>query len=149
MFTIQEQRAIYKAKKIIESKMKDRTIAFTAAHMAVDYLKMAIGTLEHEVFHVLYLDNQNKLIEAKDMFTGTIDGASVYPREVVKKAMQCNAAAVILGHNHPSGEVAPSEADIRITRRLKEALELVDVRVLDHIIVGGAKSFSFAQERMI
>ncbi len=93
--------------------------------------------LEHEVFACLFLDNRHRLITYEALFRGTIDSASVYPREVVKAALACNAAAVVLAHNHPSGVAEPSRADIDITARLKKALNLIDVRVLDHIIVGG------------
>jgi DNA repair protein RadC len=97
----------------------------------------------------MFLDNQHQLISIVDMFTGTIDSASVYPREVVKQALTLNAAAVVLIHNHPSGEATPSNADKQMTNRLKDALELVGTRVLDHIIIGGACSVSFAEQGLI
>lgn len=100
------------------------------------YLASQLRSYQHEVFAGLFLDNRHRVIQFEELFTGTIDGASVYPREVVKKAMNCNAAAVIFAHNHPSGVSEPSQADRNITQRLRDALELVDVRVLDHIIVG-------------
>jgi len=99
----------------------------------------------HEVFGTLLLDNRHKLIAFDELFRGTIDGAAVYPREVIKHAITHNAAAVILVHNHPSGDPEPSEADKRLTRRLKEALGLVDVRVLDHVVVGYDGYTSFAE----
>ena len=93
----------------------------------------------------MYLDNQHRLLAFEELFRGTIDGASVYPREVVKHALKHNAAALIFAHNHPSGVAEPSQADIHITQRLKQALALVDIRVLDHIIVGDAETTSLAQ----
>jgi DNA repair protein RadC len=102
----------------------------------MNYLRARLRDYEHEVFACLMLDNRNRVIAFRELFRGTIDGASVYPREVVKQALADNAAAVILAHNHPSGVCEPSQADIRITERLKKALALVDIRVLDHVIVG-------------
>lgn len=109
-----------------------------------EYLASQLRAYKHEVFAGLFLDNRHRVICFEELFTGTIDGASVYPREVVKKAMGYNAAAVIFAHNHPSGIAEPSQADRNITQRLKNALELVDVRVLDHIIVGDELT-SFAE----
>ena len=103
------------------------------------------ASFEHEVFAALFLDSQHRLIEYVELFRGTIDQASVYPREVVKEALRLNAAAVVFSHNHPSGSPEPSQADRVLTQRLKEALALVDVRTLDHIVVGGAVTTSFAE----
>jgi len=114
-----------------------------------DFLKARLGALEHEVFSVVYLDNRHRVIDFGELFRGTIDGTSVYPREVVKEALQHNAAAIILAHNHPSGVAEPSQADERITKRLKAALELVDIRVLDHIIIGGGRATSFASRGLL
>ena len=102
----------------------------------VSYLRARLRDLPYEVFACLMLDNRNRVIAFREMFRGTIDGASVYPREVVKQALADNAACVILAHNHPSGISEPSQADIQITERLKKALALVDIRVLDHVIIG-------------
>lgn len=101
-----------------------------------NYLRARLRDYPHEMFACLMLDNRNRVIALREMFRGTIDGASVYPREVVKQALADNAAAVIFAHNHPSGIAEPSQADIRITENLKNALALVDIRVLDHVIVG-------------
>lgn len=101
-----------------------------------NYLQARLRDYDYEVFACLMLDNRNRVIAFRELFRGTIDGASVYPREVVKQALADNAAAVILAHNHPSGVCEPSQADIRITERLQKALALVDIRVLDHVIVG-------------
>jgi DNA repair protein RadC len=114
-----------------------------------DYLSLKLGTLEREVFVVIFLDKRHRLISYQEMFQGTIDGASVHPREVVKEALRLNAAAVILAHPHPSGVAEPSQADELITRRLKEALGLVDIGVLDHIIVAGGETISFAERGLL
>ncbi len=108
----------------------------TKPAQTTEYLRARLRDYEYEVFACLMLDNRNRVIAFREMFRGTIDGASVYPREVVKQALADNAAAVIMVHNHPSGVCEPSQADIRITERLKKALALVDIRVLDHVIVG-------------
>jgi DNA repair protein RadC len=103
----------------------------------------------HEVFCCLYLDNRHRILAFEELFRGTIDGTSVYPREVVKQALALNAAAIILAHNHPSGVAEPSQADERITRRVKSALELVDIRLLDHLIIGDGVSTSLASRGML
>lgn len=102
-----------------------------------------------EVFSCLFLDSQNALISCEDLFLGTLDGAAVYPREVLRRALQLQAAAVIFAHNHPSGVAQPSQADRRITERLQAALALVDIRVLDHIIIGRGEHFSFAEDGLL
>ena len=114
-----------------------------------DFLSAKLRDLEHEVFCCLYLDKRHRLIEYEELFRGTIDGASVHPREVVKQALARNSAAVILAHNHPSGIAEPSHADELITRRLREALALVDIRVLDHLIVADNGCLSFAERGLI
>ena len=103
----------------------------------------------HEVFCCLYLDNRHRVILFEELFRGTIDGTSVYPREIVKQALAVNAAAIILAHNHPSGVAEPSQADERITRRVKSALELVDIRLLDHLVIGDGTSTSLASRGML
>ena len=113
------------------------------------YLSAKLADFEHEVFAVLFLDTQHRLIEYSELFRGTIDSASVYPRELVKEALRLNAAAVIVSHNHPSGNPEPSGADKVLTQRLREALALVDVRTLDHIIVAGDSTTSFAERGLI
>jgi len=112
-------------------------------------IKLHLRNREHEIFACLFLDNRHRLIEYRELFRGTIDGASVHPREVVKEAMNLNAAAVIFAHNPPSGVAEPSQADLRITQRLREALDLVDVRVLDHIVVGDGEGTSFAERGLL
>jgi DNA repair protein RadC len=113
------------------------------------YLSSELRDLEHEVFCCLYLDKRHRLIQYQQLFRGTIDGASVHPREIVKIALQRNAAAVIIAHNHPSGVAEPSHADELITQRVKEALALVDIRLLDHIIVGDGACVSFAERGLL
>lgn len=113
------------------------------------YLRARLRDLEHEVFCCLFLDNRHRVLRFVELFRGTIDGTSVYPREVVKEALAENAAAVILAHNHPSGVAEPSQADERITRRLKSALELVDIRLLDHLIVGDGAATSLASRGLL
>lgn len=132
------------ARQVVDLKVR-RGAPFTSPDIVKEYLGARLAGFEHEVFAVLFLDNQHRLIEYVEMFRGTIDGASVYPREVVKEALQLNAAAAILSHNHPSGHPEPSQADRTLTKRLKEALGLVDVRTLDHIIVAGHERVSFAE----
>jgi DNA repair protein RadC len=109
------------------------------------YLLARLRGYRHEVFGCLFLDNKHRVLAFEEMFRGTIDGAAVYPREVVRRALEHNAAALILAHNHPSGVAEPSEADRAITRRLVEALGLVDLRVLDHLVIGDADWVSLAQ----
>ena len=116
---------------------------------AREYLAVHYAGQEREVFGVMFLDNRHRLIAVEEMFLGTVDGASVHPREVVKRALKLNAAAVILAHNHPSGVAEPSQADELITARLRDALALVDIRVLDHLIVGGTTVTSLAERGLI
>ena len=113
------------------------------------FLLSKLRHLGHERFCCLYLDNRHRVLRFDELFRGTIDGTSVYPREVVKEALSVNAAAVILAHNHPSGVAEPSQADERITRRLKSALELVDIRLLDHLIIGDAGATSLASRGLL
>ena len=113
------------------------------------FLLARMRHLGHELFCCLFLDNRHRILRFDEMFRGTIDGTSVYPREVVKEALAVNAAAVILAHNHPSGVAEPSQADERITRRLKSALELVDIRLLDHLIIGDGRATSLASRGLV
>jgi len=142
--------AIHTALQLLLAELQRRNLhaavaAFTAPEIVKNYLTLSLALEEREHFHVLFLNNQHQLLLDARLFSGTIDGASVYPREVVKQALQCNAAAVILAHNHPSGVCVPSEADRGITAKLKQALTTVDIRVLDHIIVGHMETYSFAE----
>ena len=143
-----EQDIINQAISIINSKMKTYDISLTSPALVKSFLKLKLALVEQEVFSVIFLDNQHRVIEYRPMFFGTINAASVYPREVVKYAINCNSAAVILAHNHPSGISEPSSADISLTKRLIDALGLVDVRVIDHLIVGREVT-SFAERGLI
>lgn len=113
------------------------------------YLRIRLAERKNEVFGCLFLDNRHRIIEVSELFQGTIDGASIHPRVVVQKALELNAAAMLFFHNHPSGVAEPSNADEAITRRLKEALALVDVRVLDHFVVTAGESVSFAERGLL
>ena len=139
---------IVKAAVTLMSKKIDRGDALTSPDISRAYLHWRLRPLEYEVFVCLFLDNQNRVLKLEQLFRGTIDATSVYPREVAKRALQLNAAAVILAHNHPSGVAEPSIADKHITDRLKQALAMLDIRVLDHIIIGD-HSFSFAENGLI
>jgi DNA repair protein RadC len=114
-----------------------------------DFLMARLAEIEHEVFCCIYLDNRHRVLKFDEVFRGTIDGTSVYPREIVKEALKHNAAAVIFAHNHPSGVSEPSQADEKITTRLKAALDLVDIRVLDHLVIGKGTYTSFAQRGLL
>ncbi len=131
------------------SRQFRRGCSLTSPHLVREYLRLSLSAREHEMFCVILADNRHRLLAHVELFRGTLDGASVHPREVVKEALKHNAAAVILAHNHPSGVAEPSQADELITQRLKEALALIDVRVLDHLIVGGEEVLSFAERGML
>ena len=136
------------ARQVIDQKIP-RGALFTSPELVKDYLRTKLAGFEHEVFAALFLDTKHRLIEYIELFRGTIDSASVYPREVVKAALRVNAAAAVFSHNHPSGNPEPSHADKVLTQRLREALALVDVRTLDHIIVAGGSTISFAERGLI
>jgi DNA repair protein RadC len=122
---------------------------FDSPQSVKDYLQLQLGALPHEVFAVLFLDAQHRLLGLERLFTGTLGQTSVYPREVVKRALARNAGAVILAHNHPSGAAEPSRADEFLTQSLKSALALIDVRVLDHLVVGRGQVVSFAERGLL
>lgn len=126
-----------------------RGISASSSSTIKTYLRSLLRDRNAEVFLCLYLDNQNRLIAQEELFQGTIDGAAVYPRIVVQRVLHHNAAAVIFAHNHPSGVAEPSQADVGITRRLKNALGLIDVRTLDHLVVGDADVVSLAERGLI
>ncbi len=127
----------------------ERGDVLTSPSLTRRYLRARLGDRPHEVFACLFLDNRHRVLAFEELFRGTIDGASVHPREVVRRALHHNAAAVILCHNHPSGVADPSDADRRITQRLRQALELIDVRVLDHVVVAGGDEVSMAERGLI
>ncbi len=136
------------ASHILKSRMR-RSSTLLNPNEAKLYLSLQLGDLEREVFCCIFLDNRHRVIAFEKLFLGTIDGASVHPREVVKAALKCNAAAVIFAHNHPSGIAEPSRADEGLTRQLKDALSLVSIRVLDHIIVAGTETVSLAERGLL
>lgn len=143
---------IQQAIKLIQSRLKTPGKALTDPDLVRQYLILRLAQFEEEHFSLVLLDQRHKVIGFQNIFRGTIDGASVYPREIVKTVLAHNASAVILAHNHPSGNAEPSSADISITKRLQEALALIDVRVLDHIIVGGCSqtlTTSFAERGLL
>jgi DNA repair protein RadC len=123
--------------------------ALTSPGAVRDYLRLAIAEREHEVFVCLWLDAQHRVISCEELFRGTLTQTSVYPREIVKAGLKANAAAVIFAHNHPSGVAQPSQADELLTRNLREALALVEVKVLDHFIVAGSQALSFAERGLL
>ena len=136
------------ARRALGQKMRERTV-FADPQSVKQYLQLHLAHKPHEVFAVLFLDAQNRLLQLDEMFQGTLTQTSVYPREVVLRALQCRAAAVVLAHNHPSGTVQPSRADEALTQTLKAALALVDVRVLDHVIVGSGEALSMAERGLL
>jgi len=143
----QLQAVLEMARRYLNEGLK-RGDSLTSPQETRQFLSSKLRDYAHEVFAVLFLDQRHRVICFEEMFRGTIDGASVYPREVVKKALEYNAAAVIFAHNHPSGVAEPSQSDERITQRLKEALGLVDIRVLDHFVVGD-DVISFAERGLL
>ena len=144
-----ERQLVADAIRCLEARYQVSGDCLDSPETTRNYLKLMLYGLGYEVFAVLYLDNRHRVIQYRELFRGTIDGASVHPREVVKEALHWNAAAVILAHNHPSGVAEPSQSDLRITKRLKEALDLIDVSVLDHLIVGEGDGVSLAERGLI
>ncbi len=140
----QLQAVMEMAKRCLFEDIQDAT-RLTTPRSSADYLQAQLQHCDEEVFAILYLNNQHQPIHFEKLFYGTIDAASVYPRVVVKKTLEQNAAAVIIAHNHPSGIAEPSEADRNITQRLQKALSLVDIRLLDHFVIGSGEVTSFAE----
>ena len=145
--TVNESKVLEQAAEIL-SKRTFGGECLNSVENTTNFLQLKLAGYDREVFSLLLLDSQHRLLEYKELFFGTINAASVYPREIVKATLAANAAAVILSHNHPSGIAEPSQADIAITKRIKDALSLIDVPVLDHIIVA-QESVSFAQRGLI
>ena len=140
------------AKELVRRSLHEelRTgVSLTSPHAVRDYLKLMLADRPYEVFMCLWLDAQHRMLRADEAFRGTLTQTSVYPREIVKAALAANAAAVIFAHNHPSGVAQPSRADETLTRNLREALSLVDVKVLDHFIVAGSNAISFAERGLL
>jgi len=143
-----DEEILIAAHRVIDRKLT-RGLMISSPETIKKYLVTKLAAEEHELFLALFVDSQHQLIDCVELFRGTIDGAAVYPREVVKAALKCNAAAVFFSHNHPSGLPEPSAADRALTTRLVEALRLVEIRVLDHIVVGGTRTVSFAERGWI
>jgi DNA repair protein RadC len=144
----QLQAVIEMARRALREKISSGN-ALNSPSAVRDYLRLKMQSLPHEVFVAMFLDAQNRVIETEELFRGTLTQTSVYPREVVKRALHHNAGAVILAHNHPSGVAEPSHADETLTQALKQALALVDIRVLDHFIVAGSGVLSFAERGLL
>lgn len=148
-----DDRTIADALAILERRLARSAgaarLAFTSPQAVKDYLRLTLATRQHEVFVVMFLDSQNRLIVAEEMFRGTLSQTSVYPREIVKRALELGAASVMFSHNHPSGSPTPSRADETLTQTMRAALSLVDVRVLDHLIVAGMDVLSFAERGLL
>ena len=136
------------ARRSLAQELMQRPV-FDSPARVKEYLRLQIGSRDHEVFVVLFLDAQNRLIRLEELFRGTLTQTSVYPRVVLKRALELNAAAVLLAHNHPSGAAEPSRADEYLTQTLKSALALIDVRVLDHLVVTSAEAVSFAERGLL
>lgn len=145
---VQLQAIFEMSRRALNEQMQQRDV-FQSPQQVRDYLVLRLGALTREVFLVLFLDAQNRLNATEEMFSGTLMQTSVYPREVVKRAIHHNAASVIFAHNHPSGVAQQSSADELLTSQLKQALALVDVRVLDHFIVAGNQTLSFAERGLL
>jgi len=134
---------------LLEKRLRKPGETLNATRSVRDFLTLNLAGYDHEVFSVLWLDTQHRLIEAEHLFAGTLSQTSVYPREVIKRALHHNAAAAIFAHNHPSGCAEPSQSDQLLTAALKQALGLVDVRVLDHFIIAGRDTTSFAEKGLL
>ncbi len=147
--TREENNIIDAALEILGRRIKKYEYAADSPHAVKAFLKLKMALLEHEVFCIIYLNSQNKIIDYEEMFRGGLSSTSVYPREVVKSALSKNAGGVILAHNHPSGLCVESKADRDITDHLKKALNLVDVRLLDHILIAGDETMSFSERGYI
>jgi DNA repair protein RadC len=146
--TAQFAAALELARRSLTEQMKSRS-ALTSPGAVRDYLRLALAAKPHEVFVCIWLDAQHRVIDCAEVFRGTLTQTSVYPREIVKAALAANAAAVIFAHNHPSGAAQPSQTDELLTRNLKEALALVEIKVLDHFIVAGSQAISFAERGLL
>ena len=143
-----DERILKRAMEILEKRARSGC-ALTSPGAVRDFLRLAIAEKEHEVFVCVWVDAQHRVLKFEESFRGTLTQTSVYPREIVKAALAANAAAVIFAHNHPSGAAQPSRADELLTRNLKDALALVDVKVLDHFVVAGCQCISFAERGLL
>ena len=140
-----DQQTIREALTLLECQLREPGASFTSSNAVRDWLRLQLASLEREEFTVLFLDNQHRLIAHETLFTGTISHTQVHPREVVKAGLKHNAAAIIVAHCHPSGHAEPSNADRQVTTRMQQALDLVDIRLLDHLVVGGMEVVSFSE----
>jgi len=145
---VEKQSAVALAMKVLAIKHRAGR-PLSNPEVTRDYLRLRLADYQNEVFGAVFLDSRHRIIAVRELFQGTIDGASIHPRVVVQQALSMNAGALVLFHNHPSGVAEPSHADEAITRRLKDALALVDVRVLDHFVVSAGESVSFAERGLI
>ena len=145
---IQLQACTEMTRRYLVAELKEEH-CFTSSDAVQMYLQTELEGLEREVFLVLFLDTQHRLIKQENLFLGTINQAMVYPREIIKEALACNAAALILAHNHPSGVAEPSFSDRNITQKIKQAAELMEIRVLDHFVIGRGCYFSFAEQNLL
>lgn len=144
-----DQVIVEKAKSILARHMTIASINLSSPIHVKNYLTLLLSASGREEFVALWLNTKNQLIKSETLFVGTINTASIYPREIIKSALACNASAVIIAHNHPSGDVEPSSADKLLTQQIKTSLSNLDVRLLDHIIVSGMKTMSFAEEGLL
>ena len=140
-----DQQTVREALTLLERQLREPGASFTSSHAVRDWLRLQLASLEREEFTALFLDNQHRLIAHETLFTGTINHTQVHPREVVKSGLKHNCAAVIVAHCHPSGLAEPSNADRQVTTRIQQALGLVDIRLLDHLVVGGMEIVSFSE----
>ena len=144
-----KQDQVARALKVLEEHCQYNEQSFQSAIMAKNYFTLRLSDKQSEQFEVAFLTSQHRLIECETMFRGTINQAPVFPREIVRRALELNASAILLAHNHPSGIAEPSQADRNITERICEAAKLLDIRVLDHFIVGGINTYSFAEHGLL
>ncbi|KYK87224.1 RadC family protein [Aggregatibacter actinomycetemcomitans] len=145
---IQLQACTEMTRRYLFAELKE-THCFTSPDIVKMYLQTELANTEREIFMVLFLDNQHRLIKQERLFLGTINKSMMYPREIIKEALACNAAAIILAHNHPSGVAEPSISDKQITDTIRQAADLVDIRVLDHFVIGNGRYFSFAEQNLL
>ncbi|QEH48723.1 RadC family protein [Aggregatibacter actinomycetemcomitans] len=145
---IQLQACTEMTRRYLFAELKE-THCFTSPDIVKMYLQTELANTEREIFMVLFLDNQHRLIKQERLFLGTINKAMVYPREIIKEALACNAAAIILAYNHPSGVAEPSISDKQITDTIRQAADLVDIRVLDHFVIGNGRYFSFSEQNLL
>lgn len=140
---------VNQAISILDQTIINREFSLTSPDLVRNYLRLKLEKKEREIFAVIFLDNQHRVIEYNEMFSGTISAAAVYPREILKRSLELNSAAIIIAHNHPSGKANESQADKMITERIQTALGVVDIRLLDHIIIGSGEMVSFAEKGFI